>query len=91
MTKEELGLYLRDRREGRGLTQAEVAQRLGLASGNLVTMYEKGRRRFRSEKLETYAGILGVDAQELAEKVMEAYHPALKEALGRNKQEKRAV
>lgn len=91
MTKEDLGLYLRDRREGRGLTQAEVAQRLGLASGNLVTMYEKGRRRFRSEKLETYAGILGVDAQELAEKVMEAYHPALKEALERNKQEKMAV
>lgn len=50
---------IKEMRERAGLTQAQLAQRLGFESQSLISMWETGERTPRSEKLPELAQILG--------------------------------
>lgn len=62
----EFGVTLRRLREERGLTQEDVANRLGI-SGQAVGAWENGRARPRLSKLNELARLLGVDASDLVD------------------------
>ena len=59
-----LGANLRRAREARGMTQAEVAEQLGVARTTLVAI-EQGSRRVRPEELVELASIYGREVSEL--------------------------
>lgn len=60
------GETLRRLREDAGMTQEDVANRLGI-SGQAVGAWENGRSRPRLEKLNQLARLLGVDASDLVD------------------------
>ena len=60
----ELGRKIRARREGRGLTQAELARMAGISQGHLANL-EAGRRTPRLAVLERLARALEISPGEL--------------------------
>jgi transcriptional regulator with XRE-family HTH domain len=62
----ELGARLAELRQQRGLTQAEVATRLGV-SQQTVNSFEKGRRRVPVSTLPDLAELLEVSIEQLIE------------------------
>ncbi len=62
-----LGARLRETREARGLTQGEVAERLGVARTTMVAI-EKGERRLKPEELIELAGIYERKVSELLQR-----------------------
>lgn len=54
-------------REQKGLSQTELAKRVGVTSG-MVSFYESGRSYPRMDKIEKLAQVLGVTPQELLTK-----------------------
>ncbi len=62
-----LGARLRETREARGLTQGQVAERLGMARTTMVAI-EKGDRRLRPEELIELAALYGRQVSELLQR-----------------------
>ena len=58
------GDFIRAIRKGRGLTQKELGERLGL-SPQSIAQWENGLRKPKRESIEKIAAALGVDAIEL--------------------------
>lgn len=58
------GEKIRAARKAAGMTQAELAEKLGICSAN-VSAVEANTRRPKLETLKRYANALGVDVQEL--------------------------
>lgn len=56
---------IRARREAAGLTQGEVAARMGYQSASIVTLWESGERKPPSDKLPQLARILGCSIDDL--------------------------
>lgn len=63
VTQEELGSRLRQAREATGLTQEEVARRLGLSRSSVVQM-EQGNRTVSSLELDQLARLYGRDLRD---------------------------
>lgn len=61
-----LGKKIKDARKGMGLTQKQLADRLGTSPQNLA-QYENGKRQPKLETLGKIASALGVDVWELYE------------------------
>jgi len=59
-----LGARIRDAREGRGLTQQQMAERLGLSRTTVVAL-EKGERRLKPAELVEIAAVLGRNVSEI--------------------------
>ncbi|GAB3334055.1 hypothetical protein GCM10027299_42050 [Larkinella ripae] len=57
---EEIGKHIRDIRKSRGMTQKDLADKLGLAHPTIV-FYEKGRNNFTVETLKKIGDALGYD------------------------------
>ncbi|MEA4821752.1 MAG: helix-turn-helix transcriptional regulator [Erysipelotrichales bacterium] len=51
MTKEEVGIIIKNRRIELGLTQIQLAKKLGLATHNNILEVEKGRRGLSFDSL----------------------------------------
>jgi transcriptional regulator with XRE-family HTH domain len=64
MTKERQKFFLREWRRHRGLTQARLAERLGVAKSE-ISMLEGGKRRYNQDQLERIAEVLGCDPADL--------------------------
>lgn len=65
MTSEErfkiiLGEWLREKREKAGITQEEIAQRLGVSKQS-IHYYEKGTNMMTAKAFVTYCRIVGAD------------------------------
>src|SRR3546814_34687 len=67
----EVGERLRDAREGSKFTQAEAAEKIGVARTTLVAI-EKGERRARTEELQKLARLYGTTINTLLRR--EAVH-----------------
>lgn len=61
-----VGKRLRAAREAAGMTQAEVAKRLGVSESS-IRLYELGKRQPNDEILERIAAAVGVDPQAFVE------------------------
>lgn len=62
MDNKTLGYRLRRIREASGLSQAQVAEALGLKSGSAIAKIEAGNRRITATEFAAWAGACGTTA-----------------------------
>ena len=67
---------IRQLRKRAGLTQKELADRVGFRSASIVTMWENGERMPRSEVLPVLSRALGCSVGELYAEAAEVQPPA---------------
>jgi len=84
--KETLGERLAHIRKEKGVTQVELANRVGIVQ-NLVSAYECGRLRLQAEMAIRFAKALGVSADEL----LGLKKPAQEAGTARNRRLRRSV
>lgn len=60
-----LGNYLREAREAKGLTQIEVAKRLGYSTSQFVSNWERGMCSPAENKMKKLIKMLGLDKNAL--------------------------
>ena len=75
--RQEAGRWLKARREAAGLTQAEVAEKVGLRYYTFVSQVESGVGRAPIEAQAAWAAALGVDPAEFARTLLRFYEPEL--------------
>jgi transcriptional regulator with XRE-family HTH domain len=73
----EAGRWLKAARETAGLTQAELAQKVGLRYYTFVSQVESGIGRLPIEMQEAWAAALGLEPGEFARRLLAWYEPAL--------------
>jgi Helix-turn-helix domain len=69
------GRWLRELREGRCLSQREVAERTGTEYYTFVSQLETGRGRIPAESYLQWATVLGVDPKDFVRTLMQYYDP----------------
>lgn len=69
------GHWLKERRESGGLSQRELAGRVGMGYYTFVSQIEAGRGRIPPERYEAWACALGLDAREFAMRMLGYYEP----------------
>lgn len=69
------GRWLRELREGQGLSQREVAERTGTEYYTFVSQLETGRGRIPAEHYLQWATVLGMDPREFVRTLMQYYDP----------------
>lgn len=80
----QLRQVIRDRRQQKNMTQAEVAKSVGVSSPEFIGMVEAGTRRIDLDKVPTLAGILDLDRKDLVAMALSETHPlAYKELFGK--------
>ena len=75
--RREAGRWLKSAREAAGLTQAELAARVGLKYYTFVSQVESGVGRVPIDQQGAWAGVLGLDASEFARTLLQYYEPEL--------------
>ena len=75
------GTWLRGLREEAGLTQIELANRLGFKYYAFVSQVETGFSRLPTEKMEAWARTLRVNPQHFARRLLAYYEPELHRVL----------
>lgn len=75
--QQEAGRWLKAGREGAGLTQAELAERVGLRYYTFVSQVENGLGRVPIESQGAWAAAIGLDAPEFARTLLRFYEPEL--------------
>lgn len=73
--RREAGRYIRSLREGRGLSQRQLADRIGTEYYTFISQLETGRGRIPADKYEVWAVALGVDQREFVFNLMRYYDP----------------
>jgi transcriptional regulator with XRE-family HTH domain len=79
--RKEAGKWLKELRQAAGLSQIDLAARLGFKYYTFVSQIENGFGRVPSESLAVWAGSLGVPPAEFARKLLSYYDPRLYQAL----------
>lgn len=75
--RREAGRWLKGLRERAGLTQADVADKLGLRYYTFVSQVEGGHGRVPSDQIGHWADALGVPRRDLATELLRYYEPEL--------------
>ena len=65
-----LGDYLREAREKSGLSQAEVAENLGLKSAQSISNIERGVAPLTQSKIAALARLLKIDPEDIIEIIL---------------------
>ena len=86
--RQEAGRWLKAGRETAGLTQAEVAEKVGLRYYTFVSQVESGLGRLPIETQAAWADALGLDPAEFARTLLAYYEPELNRLLFGGAQEK---
>jgi transcriptional regulator with XRE-family HTH domain len=71
------GAWLQERRKAAGLSQIELAQRLGLKYYTFISQVENGFGRVPSESMEPWARALGIAPGTFARELLSYYDPDL--------------
>jgi transcriptional regulator with XRE-family HTH domain len=69
------GAWLRGLREARGLSQRQLAQRLGIEFYSFIAQIEAGRGRIPPERYEAWAEALGLEPCAFVRDVLRHYEP----------------
>lgn len=69
------GAWLRDLREKQGLSQRQLAQRVGAEYYTFISQLETGRGRIPPDRYKDWAGALDVPADEFVRNLMKYYDP----------------
>jgi transcriptional regulator with XRE-family HTH domain len=75
------GTWLQERRKVAGLSQIELAQRLGLKYYTFISQVENGFSRVPSDSMEGWARALGIAPAEFARHLLAYYEPELHKLL----------
>lgn len=75
--RQQAGRWLKGARETAGLTQAELADRVGLRYYTFVSQVESGLGRLPIETQGAWAAALGLEAGEFARTLLRYYEPEL--------------
>ncbi|WP_186445293.1 MULTISPECIES: helix-turn-helix transcriptional regulator [unclassified Aminobacter] len=73
--REEVGLWLRERREARGLTQRALAEMIGSVYFTYISQVELGQSRIIPERWPQWADALDIELSVFAMRMLEAYDP----------------
>ena len=76
------GQWLKSKRTIAGITQKELANRVGLEYYTFVSQIEGGQGRVPSNLYPVWAQSLGLDVKDFAKKMLEFYDPHTHRALG---------
>ena len=79
--RKQAGAWLQERRKTVGLSQIELAQRLGLKYYTFISQVENGFGRVPSDSMEAWARALGVAPAEFARHLLSFYEPELHKLL----------
>ncbi len=71
----EAGIWLKEQRESRSMSQRELAERVGIVYYTFVSQIEAGRGRIPSDRYELWAKALGIDPREFAIRMLSYYEP----------------
>jgi transcriptional regulator with XRE-family HTH domain len=71
------GTWLKGLRSRAGLTQMELAERLGFKYYSFVSQVENGFGRMPTEKIEAWAQTLGVEPTQFTKTLISFYEPEL--------------
>ena len=69
------GLWLKGLRENAGLSQRELADRIGLPYYTFISQIESGKGRIPSERYAAWAEALGHETKAFATKMLSFYEP----------------
>jgi transcriptional regulator with XRE-family HTH domain len=69
------GVWLRELREKRGLSQRELAARVGAEYYTFISQLETGRGRIPPDRYLAWAHALGIDKREFVRTLMSYYDP----------------
>ena len=75
--RKKAGTWLKDLRTRAGLSQIELAERLGFKYYTFISQVENGFGRVPTESLEGWARALGVDPSSFARELLSYYEPEL--------------
>lgn len=75
LNKSKTANLIYNRRRELGLTQFDVAKKIGYKHGNFIGMVEKGQSFFPVEKWKKYARALGVEEKQFLRVVLEDFYP----------------
>ena len=71
------GSWLKEIRAAAGLSQIQLAERLGLKYYTFISQVENGFGRVPTESMEGWALALGIDPQQFARRLLSYYDPEL--------------
>jgi transcriptional regulator with XRE-family HTH domain len=77
LLRQQAGRWLKTAREKAGLTQAELAEQVGLRYYTFVSQVESGLGRLPIETQAAWAKALGLDPSEFAKTLLRYYEPEL--------------
>jgi transcriptional regulator with XRE-family HTH domain len=69
------GAWLKAAREQAGLSQRELAGKMGALYYTFISQIESGKGRLPADRYEIYADALGIDPRDFAVKMLEFYEP----------------
>ncbi len=78
--RREAGAWLREKREAAGLSQRELAGRVGIEYYTFISQIEAGRGRVPAERYEAYAHAVGVPPRDFV-KIMMRYNDPITYAI----------
>ncbi|WP_367187292.1 helix-turn-helix domain-containing protein [Rhizobium oryzicola] len=78
--RREAGAWLREKRETAGLSQRELAGRVGIEYYTFISQIEAGRGRVPAERYEAYANAVGVPPRDFV-KIMMRYNDPITYAI----------
>ena len=84
--RREAGAWLKELRAKAGLSQIELAEKLGLKYYTFISQVENGFGRVPTDSMEAWAQALGVDPSNFARELLSFYDPELHRLLFEVKQ-----
>jgi transcriptional regulator with XRE-family HTH domain len=86
LLRKEAGTWLKDMRRRAGLSQIELAARLGFKYYTFISQVENGFGRVPTESMERWAEALGIEPSEFARQLLSYYDPEMYRLLFQVKQ-----
>jgi transcriptional regulator with XRE-family HTH domain len=77
LLRKQAGAWLKDLRNQAGLSQVELAERLGLKYYTFISQVENGFGRVPTDAMQGWAEALGVPPSEFARRLLAFYDPEL--------------
>lgn len=78
----QMGIYLRQKRELKGFTQAQVAVKLGYGSPQFISNIERGVSRVPLKSLKSFIELYEISKEEIIEILLDEKRNHLKKVLG---------
>lgn len=79
--RKQAGAWLQERRKAAGLSQIDLADRLGLKYYTFISQVENGFGRVPTDSMEGWAKALGIAPAEFARRLLAFYEPELHKLL----------